>query len=226
MASPPPSASPSRIAFLGGTGPLGRGLAIRLAAAGHRCVLGSREAQRAEEAAAEVTAVAEAEITGDDNGGAVADADVVVVAVPYDAMAPTLTDLADAIGSRIVVSCVNALDFDRLGPRPRRLDAGSAAEECQALLPAARVVGAFHHLSAVTLRKPGVPLDADVLVTGDDEEAVARVVALANALGGARGVHVGPLRLSAPVEDITAVLIAANKRYKAHASVRLTDLEL
>lgn len=216
--------SSSRIAFLGGTGPLGRGLALRLASAGHDCVLGSRDASRAQEAAAWVAQAAGVDVAGDTNADAVEDADIVVVSVPYDAMAPTLSELADAIGERIVVCCVNALDFDEHGPRPRRIERGSAALECQDLVPRARVVGAFHHLSAATLQKPGVPLDADVLVVGDDEAATGRVIGLSGELGGARGVYAGPLRLCAPIEDLTAVLIAVNKRYRAHAGIRVTDI--
>lgn len=213
-----------RIAFLGGTGPLGRGLALRLAISGHQCVLGSRDAQRASQAAQEVAGLAGVDVTGADNAGSVADAEVVIVSVPYKAMQPTLTALRDAIGGKVVVSCVNFLEFDSDGPKPGRVEAGSAAQECQALLPEARVVGAFHHLSAVTLQKPGVALDSDVLVVGDDEDANAQITELVGDLGGARGIHAGPLRLCAVVEDLTAMLIAVNKRYRAHAGVRLTDI--
>lgn len=226
------------IAFLGGTGPLGRGLALRLAVAGHTCILGSRDASRAEEAAAGVVEIAgsglearnpepggpEGSVAGAANIDAVAGADMVVVSVPYDAMAATLTDVRDEVGDSIVICCVNALDFDRAGPRPRRVEGGSAAQECQELLPRARVVGAFHHLSAVSLLKPGEPLDCDVLVLGDDAAANDAVAALVDELGGARPIHAGPLRLSQPVEDLTAVLIAVNKRYRAHAGIRLTDV--
>ena len=226
------------IAFLGGTGPLGRGLALRLAMAGHACVLGSRDASRAEDAAAGVVEIAgsalearnpepggpEGSVAGAANIDAVAGADMVVVSVPYDAMAATLIDVRDEVDDSIVICCVNALDFDRDGPKPRRVEGGSAAQECQQLMPRARVVGAFHHLSAVSLLKPGEPLDSDVLVVGDDAAANDEVAALVNELGGARPVHAGPLRLSQPVEDLTAVLIAVNKRYRAHAGIRLTDL--
>jgi NADPH-dependent F420 reductase len=217
--------SAHKMAFLGGTGPLGRGLALRLATAGHQCVLGSRDAERARQAASEVAGLAGVEVTGADNADSVQGADVVVVAVPYAAMEPTLTALRGDIADKVVVSCVNFLEFDGSGPRPGRIEAGSAAQECQALLPDARVVGAFHHLSAVTLAKPGVSLNSDVMVVGDDEDANAQVMELVRDLGGARGIHAGPLRLCGVVEDLTAVIIAVNKRYKAHAGIRLTDLE-
>lgn len=219
-----PATERRSIAFLGGTGPLGRGLVVRLAAAGHRCIIGSRDAGRAADAAKEIQDIVSGSIEGATNAEAVEDADIVVVSVPYDAMAPTLSAVADAIGDKVVISCVNALAFDASGPVPRRLDAGSAAEECQQLLPRARVVGAFHHLSAVTLLKQEQSLACDVLITGDDKDANALVADLVDDLGGSQAIHAGPLRLTQPVEDMTAVLIAINKRYKAHAGVKVTDL--
>lgn len=216
------------IAFLGGTGPLGRGLALRLAAAGHRCLLGSRSVERAEEAAAGLRAKGAGGPRGSVDGAANLDAaeqaDVVVVSVPYDALRPTLTEVAPAAAGTIVISCVNALSFDAQGPTAARVPAGSAAQECAALVPDARVVGAFHHVSAPLLLQPGRSLDSDVLITGDDDDANTVVAALVDQIGGARPVIVGPLRLAQPVEDMTAALISINKRYKAHAGVAITDL--
>lgn len=216
------------IAFLGGTGPLGRGLALRLATAGHECLLGSRSADRAQDSAEELrergVAPARGSVLGTTNADAVARAEIIVVSVPYDAMADTLRAVADAVGHRIVVCCVNALTFDADGPRPLRIEAGSAAEECADLLPTARVVAAFHHVSATTLLKPRRSLDSDVLIAGDDEHATGVVAALVDQVGGARPVLVGPLRLAQPIEDLTAVLISVNKRYRAHAGLMVTDL--
>lgn len=216
------------IAFLGGTGPLGRGLALRLAAAGHRCLLGSRSTGRAEEAAAGLRRqgidAAHGTVDGAGNDEAAEQADVVVVSLPYDALRPTLTEVSSALAGKIVVSCVNALAFDADGPKPVRVAAGSAAQECAEIAPDARVVAAFHHVSASLLLQPGRSLDSDVLITGDDDGANEVVAALVDQIGGARPVIVGPLRLSQPIEDMTAALISINKRHKAHAGVAITDL--
>lgn len=213
-----------RIAILGGTGPLGRGLGVRFARAGHVVILGSREAARAEAVAQEVAAAAGADVTGDANARAVEGADVVVVAVPADGLDATLSPLADVLADAVVVSTVNALDFDAHGPLPGRVAAASAAEHVQDLLPEARVVAAFQHVSAPVLRDADRPLDADVLVVGDDDDACRLVAGLADDIAGTRGLVVGPLRLARPIEDLTAVIISANKLYGAHAGIRLTGI--
>lgn len=212
------------LGFLGGTGPLGRGLALRLGRAGHRVVLGSRDAARAGEAAAKVLeADPDVDVSGATNDEAAA-ADMVFVAVPYAAQRPTLPPLAGTLEGKVVVSCVNALAFDDRGPHPVPVDAGSAAEECQELLPGARVVGAFQNVSAAALLAVPEPVEADVLLTGDHAEACAAVAGLVDDIPGMRAVLAGPLRLTRPVEELTAVLVAVNKRYRTHASIRVTDL--
>jgi NADPH-dependent F420 reductase len=230
--------SKAAVAILGGTGPLGRGLAVRFALAGHQCVIGSRNSERAEEAATELRDILSeqgqagqhaqdvhhGQVSGMTNAEAVRACDLVIVAVPYDAVEPTLSALVEDIADKIVVSCVNALRFGKQGPLPQRVEAGSAAQECQLLLPGARVVGAYHHLSAVLLLEAATPLDCDVLITGDDPEAASVVAELTESLDGARPVLAGGLALTQPVEDLTAVLIAVNKRYQAHAGVKITDL--
>jgi NADPH-dependent F420 reductase len=208
------------VGVLGGTGPQGRGLARRLAAAGQRVVLGSRNAARAEAAAAElgggVTGVANAEA---------ACCDVVIVAVPWDGHAELLESLRAELAGRIVVDCVNPLGFDAQGPYALPVPEGSAAQQAAALLPDSRVTAAFHHVSAVLLNDAAVPdIDTDVLVLGDDREATDTVIALAGRIPGMRGVYAGRLRNAHQVEALTANLIAVNRRYKAHAGVRITDV--
>lgn len=212
------------VGLVGGTGPLGRGLALRLAQAGHPVLLGSRDAGRAETAVGKVRAKdAGVDVSGVTNAEA-ARADVVVVTVPYEAQRATLPALAPDLAGKVVVCCVNALAFDKRGPYPVAVEAGSAAEECQQLLPSARVVGAFQNVSAVKLlRVPGA-VDADVLLTGDDEEAVAAVARMVERIPGMGAVAAGPLRLSRPVEELTAVLLAVNRRHGSHAGIRVTDL--
>ena len=210
------------IGILGGTGPQGRGLTRRLAAAGHPVVIGSRSAGRAQAVAAEYDGVGE--VTGADNTAA-AKADLVIIAVPYDGHADLLRTHATDLAGKIVVDCVNPLGFDAQGPFPLRVPAGSAAQEAQQILPDSTVVAAFHHVSAVLLDDPTVTrLQGDVLVLGENREAVRQVCELATAIPGARGIYAGRLRNAGQIEALTANLIAINRRYKAHSSILITDL--
>lgn len=213
------------VALLGGTGPQGRGLARRFAAGGIKVVLGSRTAERAEEVAAEIAAEVGGDVTGADNRAAAAVGDVVLVVVPWDGHAQLLAGLREELSGKVVVDCVNPLGFDKHGPYALPVLEGSAAEQAQALLPESMVVGAFHHLSAVLLEDPEVTdLATDVLVVSNVTEAVETVIELAGVLPGVRGVYAGRLRNAQQVEALTANLIAVNKRYKAHAGVRITDV--
>ena len=220
-----------RIALVGGTGPEGRGLATRFALAGHEVVIGSRGAERGAEVAAELAAdlakrAPEATtVTGTDNASAVADAEIVIVVVPYSAHRPTLEGLGDALDGKIVVDAVVPVHFEK-GPRPVEVEAGSATEEAKQIVPDARVIGAFHNLSAEVLLEPHTPLGADVLVTGGDREAKDVVMALANEIEGARAVDAGPLRYSRFVEGITILLIGLNGRYKSHSGIEVTGIDV
>jgi 8-hydroxy-5-deazaflavin:NADPH oxidoreductase len=211
------------IGILGGTGDQGRGLARRLAMAGHRVIIGSRQAERAAAAAAELGT--ELGIEGAANAQAARQADIVIVAVPWDGHQQLLAGLAGDLAGKIVIDCVNPLDFDARGCRPLPVKEGSAAEQAAAVLPESRVVGAFHHVSAVLLLDPEVTgFDLDVLVLGDDRQATDLVQALAARIPGMRGVYAGRLRNCGPVEGLTANLVSINRRYKAHAGIRITDI--
>jgi 8-hydroxy-5-deazaflavin:NADPH oxidoreductase len=211
----------STIGILGGTGPLGRGLARRFATAGHEVTLGSRTSDRAIEVA---RGVDHPRIRGGDNSAA-ARAEFVVVAVPYDGHAALLSALREELAGKIVIDCVNPLGFDQRGPFALRVEAGSAAQEAQHLLPDSTVVAAFHHLSAVLLDDPGVThIGGDVLVLGEDRQAVESVCALARAIPGVRGLYAGRLRNAHQVEALTANLIAINRRYRAHSGLAVTGV--
>jgi 8-hydroxy-5-deazaflavin:NADPH oxidoreductase len=218
------------VGVLGGTGPQGRGLALRWASAGIAVVLGSRSAERAESAATELRAAAglpgDADrIRGLDNAGCAAAADVVLVAVPWEGHGELLAALRDQLAGKIVIDCVNPLGFDKQGPFALPVTEGSAAQQAERLLPDSRVTAAFHHVSAVHLTDPAVTeLDTDVMVLGDDREATDQVRALADVIPGMRGVYAGRLRNAGQVEALTANLIAVNRRYKAHAGLRVTDV--
>jgi len=209
------------VGILGGTGPQGLGLARRFSDAGLRVVIGSRSTERAHAAAESLGG----EVVGSDNANCAAQGDIIVVAVPYDGHAELLRGLRGQLAGKVVVDCVNPLGFDGKGPYALEVPEGSACEQAQACLPESVVTGAFHHLSAVHLADPGrAEIDCDVLVLGDDREAVEATTRLAGRIAGARGVFGGRLRNAHQVEAFTANLIAMNRRYKAHAGLRITDV--
>ena len=216
-----------RIAVVGGTGPQGKGLAYRFARHGHTVVLGSRAADRAESAAEEIRArVPEAEVTGAANADAAAEADVVLLAVPYDGHDELVDDLAPVLEGKTVISCVNPLGFDKQGPYGLDVANGSAAEAAASIVAEATVVGAFHHVSAVSLWGQADYLDhEDVLVCGDDDEAKRVAIELARAVTGRDGIDAGRLRLARQLEPLTAVLISINKRYKTRSGIAISGVE-
>jgi NADPH-dependent F420 reductase len=214
------------VGVFGGTGPQGKGLALRWARAGIQVVLGSRSAERGEAAAAALREEAGVDrVRGLDNAGAAAAADLVLVAVPWEGHAALLEAVREQLVGKIVVDCVNPLGFDKQGPFALPVQEGSAAQQAEKLLPESRVTAAFHHVSAVHLADLSIAeMATDVLVLGDDREATDVVRALADAIPGMRGVYGGRLRNAHQVEAFTANLIAINRRYKAHAGIRVTDI--
>ncbi len=223
--APPAAEQAARliVGVLGGTGDQGRGLARRLAIAGNSVILGSRDASRAAAAAADLGVGTQ--VTGASNQDAATAADLVIAAVPWDGHGALLAQLEGPLAGKIVVDCVNPLAFDRHGAYPLAVAEGSAAQQAAAILPRSRVTGAFHHVSAVLLLDPDVPrIDLDVLVLGDDREATDLVQALAERIPGVRGVYAGRLRNCGQIEALTANLVSVNRRYKAHAGLRVTDI--
>ena len=213
------------VAVLGGTGPQGRGLARRWAAAGLPVVIGSRSADRAQATAADLAEATGGSVSGEDNATAAAAGDIVVVAVPWDGHGELLKEIAGPLAGKVVVDCVNPLGFDKRGAYPLPVEDGSAAEQAAALLPDSTVVCAFNSVSAVILEDPEVTsVDTDVLVLGEDREATDLVQALADTIPGVRGIFGGRLRNAHQIEALTANLISINRRYKAHAGIRITDV--
>ncbi|NEB12714.1 NADPH-dependent F420 reductase [Streptomyces coelicoflavus] len=216
-----PDVSGLVVGVLGGTGPQGKGLAYRLAKAGQKVIVGSRAAERAVAAAEEIGHGVE----GADNAGTARRSDVVIVAVPWDGHAKTLESLRAELSGKLVVDCVNPLGFDKKGAYALKPEEGSAAEQAAALLPDSRVAAAFHHLSAVLLQDPEIDeIDTDVMVLGEERADVEIVQALAGRIAGMRGVFAGRLRNAHQVESLVANLISVNRRYKAHAGLRVTDV--
>jgi 8-hydroxy-5-deazaflavin:NADPH oxidoreductase len=211
------------VGVLGGTGDQGRGLARRLAMAGNPVIIGSREPARAVAAAA--SCGPPPQVTGLHNEEVARAADVVIAAMPWDGHAGLLAGLAGALEGKIVIDCVNPMAFDAHGAYPLAVPEGSAAQQAAALLPGSTVVGAFHHVSAALLLDPEVEdLNQDVMVLGDHRPATDLVQALADRITGLRGVYAGRLRNCGQVEALTCNLVSINRRYKAHAGLRITDI--
>jgi 8-hydroxy-5-deazaflavin:NADPH oxidoreductase len=221
-----PSVDGLVIGILGGTGDQGRGLARRFALAGHQVIIGSRSPERAAAAAQEIGHG----VQGHANADAARGASVVIAAVPWEGHGDLLTVLAAELAGKIVVDCVNPLGFDQRGAYALPVAEGgpaegSAAQQAAALLPGSRVVAAFHHVSAILLLDPEVDtIDLDVMVLGDDREATDLVQALAARIPGVRGIYAGRLRNCGQIEALTANLVSINRRYKAHAGLRVTDI--
>ncbi|WP_213450809.1 NADPH-dependent F420 reductase [Rhizomonospora bruguierae] len=215
------------VGILGGTGDQGRGLAYRFARAGVPVLVGSRTEEKGQQAAEELAKLPGVRATprGGANPWVAAGADVVIVAVPWEGHGDLLASLREPLAGKIVVDCVNPLGFDKQGPYPLPVEEGSAAQQAAAILPEARVCAAFHHVSAPLLADPAVDeMHLDVLVLGDDRAATETVQALAGRIPGVRGIYGGRLRNAHQVEAFTANLIAINRRYRAHAGVRITDV--
>ncbi|WP_372349711.1 NADPH-dependent F420 reductase [Streptomyces sp. KL116D] len=216
-----PDVSGLVVGVLGGTGPQGKGLAYRFARAGQKVILGSRAAERAQAAADELGLG----IEGADNAECARRSDIVIVAVPWDGHGATLEALREDLAGKLVVDCVNPLGFDKKGAYALKPEEGSAAEQAAALLPDSRVTAAFHHLSAVLLSDPEVDeIDTDVMVLGEERADAEIVQALAGRIAGMRGIFSGRLRNAHQVESLVANLISVNRRYKAHAGLRVTDV--
>jgi len=211
------------IGVLGGTGDQGRGLARRLSIAGHQIIIGSRDESRATAAAAGLGGGPL--LTGALNHAAAEQADLVIAAIPWEGHKDLLASLAGPLAGKVVVDCVNPLAFDARGAYSIFVPEGSAAEQAAAVLPDSTVVGSFHHVSATLLLDPMVDqMDLDVLVLGDDRAATDLVAAIAGEIPGMRGVYGGRLRNCGQVEALTANLVSINRRYKAHAGLRITDV--
>lgn len=214
------------IAVLGGTGKEGGGLALRWAHAGHAVIIGSRTAERAEEAAAQMrqTLGASAAVQGAANRDAASKAEIVVLSVPYAAQQLTVIELSDALKGKILIDVTVPLVPPRVGHV--QLPAGGSAVVAlqQQLGEEVRVVSAFQNISAHHLTKLGEDVECDVLVCADDPAAADTVVALAQEIG-LTAWNAGPLCNSAVAEALTSVLIALNRRYKAPgAGIRITGV--
>jgi NADPH-dependent F420 reductase len=217
------------IPIVGGTGALGAGLALRWAKAGRKVILGSRSAERAEEAAAKLRdALPGAEVEGLLNEEAAKRAEIVFLTVPFRAQSENLNNLREALQpGQILVDCTVPLAAAVSGKATRSLGVwqGSAAQQAQEMVPdGVTVVAALHTVGAPSLADLAAELDEDVLICGDRKADKAKVARLIELIPGLRAVNAGPLETARIVEQLTPLLISVNVRYKAHAGVKLTGL--
>jgi 8-hydroxy-5-deazaflavin:NADPH oxidoreductase len=217
------------IPIIGGTGALGAGLARRWAQAGVPIVLGSRDAGRAEEAAAKVReAVPGADVSGLQNEEAATKGEIVFLTVPFRAQSENLNNLREALRpGQILVDCTVPLAAAVSGKATRSLGVwqGSAAQQAQEMVPeGVTVIAAMHTLAAPMLAKLDTALGEDVLVCGDKKADKARVARLIEQIPGLHAVNAGALEMARIVEQLTPMLISVNTRYKTHAGIRLTGL--
>jgi len=218
--------APMKIGILGGTGPAGRGLGLRLAVAGHEVSIGSRDQARAEGIAAELrdrVPGADLELVGRDNAGA-AGAEMVVVGTPWDSAVATVRSVEELLAGKAVVSMVVALLRQGREMLPLQVPRGSMASALQAALPGSRVAAAFHHLPASEMEDLASGLEADVLVCSDHEDARLATMSLVESMEGLRPVDVGSLAQAGAVEAFTATCITVNMRHRVHSTVRLAGL--
>jgi NADPH-dependent F420 reductase len=216
-----------RIGVIGGSGPAGSALTARLASVGYEAVIGSRSKYRAMETRDEIVQQYPEldDMLGYGDNATAADCDLVVIATPWDSAATMAQEHASYLRGKIVVSMANALvrvgkEFEPLIP-PR----GSVAAHVQAAVPASRVVAAFHHLPAKELGAIGHPIDSDVLICGDDAEAVSTVSEIVSKIPGCRPLDAGELSNATAIEAFTAVLLQLNVRYKTRVAPKLTGIK-
>ena len=214
------------VGILGGTGRAGRGVAVRLAESGLAVTIGSRDAGRAAAAAGEVLGrwpALSLEVTGADNASA-AEADVIVVATPWDSALSTVRALRQPLAGKVVVCMANALVKDgreMLALLPPR---GSVAAGVQAALPASMVAASLHHLPASEMEDLDSGLEADVLVCSDYEEATSVTMELVESMRGLRALDAGSLNQAAAIEAFTAVCITRNLRDRVLSTLRMVGI--
>lgn len=217
------------IALLGGTGPEGRGLALRLAMAGLDVAIGSRDPQRAAQAAEDLNRTLSrigsgAKIASSGNAEAARDAEIICPVVPFRALPPLLAELAPSLTGRTILDVTVPIirRQGQFGIEP--LEAGSTAEWIRSLAPHSTVISGFKNLSAEELLHADTPLAGDILFCCDSPDTTAWFVALTARMTALRGIDAGPLGNARYLEGITALLMNLNRRHKATTSIRVLGL--
>ena len=213
------------IAFLGGTGPEGRGLAMRLAMAGEEVVIGSRDQSRARETAEAIKGLApHLQISGEENDIAARQGDVVFLTFPYEGQKPTLELVGRHLVGKVVVNVISPLAFSKGRARAIQVEEGSAAVQAQRMLPDSYVAAAFQNLSAEELVIPDRMMEGDVIVCSDHPEAKKRVMDMVLCIPHLRPVDGGGLENATYVEAFTALLVSINRIYKSHSTIKIVGV--
>jgi NADPH-dependent F420 reductase len=212
------------IGILGGTGPEGRGLAVRFALAGINVVIGSREASRAVEAVGKINDKVKGDLVTGSVNAVASQAEVIIISVPYPAQAKTIKPLRQSLEGKIIINVVAPMTFSDGNATATLVPEGSAARQSQLLLPNSRVVGAFHHLSARDLLDPVRSVESDVIVCSDHQDAKNQVMDLAELIPGIRAVDGGELNNARYAENLTSLLLNINRIYKAHSSIKIVGI--
>ncbi|MCH2310859.1 MAG: NADPH-dependent F420 reductase [SAR202 cluster bacterium] len=215
------------ISIIGGTGPEGQGLALRLAMAGEQIFIGSREESRGKEIAEqilEIKNIPPITVNGGSNLQAAKHGEIVIIATPYAGHKQTLIDYAKLLKNNIVIDVVVPFSFSKGQISTLPVSEVSVAEEAQEILKESKVVGAFHNVSAEDLLIPNKMMDCDVIICSNDQNSTNKVIELAEKIGGLRGIDGGKLHNSRYVEDFTAHFININKIYKTHSSIKISGI--
>ncbi|MBT17658.1 MAG: NADPH-dependent F420 reductase [Dehalococcoidia bacterium] len=210
------------IAIIGGTGPEGRGLALRWAMAGHHLILGSRDEVRARDAANSLKLIKPGiHVSGHTNRAAIEKSDCIVFSIPYEGLDQAVSDFEDCLSGKLVISVIAPMDFRSGYPKALTVAEGSAAELIQARVPDCIVTSGFQNLSAQDLLKPDTEINGDIIICGDDLESKKFTMELADCIAGLRGVDGGYLGNSKTVEGLTALILYINKQTKSRSTIKL-----
>ncbi len=216
------------LGFIGGTGPEGKGLALRFAISGMEVFIGSRENQRGVEAVEDLVSTFDEIdrnlIKGGTNDRAASDCEIAVICTPYAGHKSTLEDLKQNLIGKTVIDVVAPLSFQKGSISAIDVKEGSAAQEAQLILPESTVVGAFQNVSAEDLLIPSKQVTCDVIVCSNSQLAKEQVMLLGERIPGIRSVDGGNLENAKYVEQLTALLININKIYKSHSSVKIVGI--
>ena len=213
------------LAFLGGTGPEGRGLALRLAMAGEEVIIGSRDQQRARDTAQSLQRLApDLRVYGDENEGAAHRGDTVFLTFPLEAQQPVLEQVRPHLSGKVVVNVIAPLVFNRGRAQAIDVPEGSAAMQAQVLLPDSQVVVAFQNVGAADLENPEQVMEGDVVVCSDHREAREQVMGMVPLIPNLRAINGGTLVYARYVEGFTALLANINRIHKCHSSIRILGL--
>jgi NADPH-dependent F420 reductase len=214
------------VGIIGGTGPEGFGLSVRLCMAGGSVEIGSRSSDRARIAADRIHQTLEAPtVSGGLNEEVATSCAIAILAVPLAGIQSTLSPLVVPLRGKLVVSVVAAIEWEGGRPKPASLASGSVAQEVANLLPESRVTSAFHTLSAEKMSDPGRPLNEDTIVCGEDRESRAETIRLAQQIEGIRAISGGRLSNSYYPEQFVGMMALLNGIHKAQTGLRITDLE-